>query len=121
MAISKTHRSIILILLGLMFLPGCAELLEGPFNQGKNIVPSLLYANNDSDYVTYWDDDAQAYRTYDQENNVMLAEALYEYESNDQESQNFMIAGLSVAPLTRLDVGDMQIQAEQGCVACHGK
>lgn len=118
MRIGKICRKIVVLSLALSSLTGCAELMDGPFNQGRGAVPSLLYANNGSDYVTYWDEESGSYRTYDQRENRFLAEVVFETES-EEASQNYMIAGLSVVPLTRLNDEEMLMQSEQGCVACH--
>jgi len=113
-------KSIAVVIVALTSLTGCAELLDGPFSQGKYMVPPLLNANNGSNYVTYWDEDSQSYRTYDQENNIQLATAIFETElTSDGSSQNFMVAGTAIVPLTQLDEDEMHIQREQGCVACH--
>jgi hypothetical protein len=119
MTIGNICRSIIIVSVAFMSLSGCAELLDGPFNQGKNMVPGLLYANNDSDFVTYWDEDSKSYRTYDQTKNELLAQAIFELEPDDQGSPNFIVAGGSINPGTILDEDEMLIQSEQGCVACH--
>jgi hypothetical protein len=118
MTIGNLCRSIIIVSVAFMSLSGCAELLDGPFNQGKNMVPELLYANNGSDFVTYWDEESKSYKTYDQTKNELLAQAVFELEEEDP-GQDFIVAGASIAPATILDEDEMLIQSEQGCVACH--
>ena len=95
-------RSIVVFIVAVTSLTGCAELLVGPFNQRDNVVPSLLYANNHTDYVTYWDEVSQSYQTYDQDNNILLAQAVFETEK-ERQSQSFVVAGPSIVPLTQLD------------------
>lgn len=120
MTIRSICKSITLVIVAFTSLTGCAELLDGPFNQGKYVVPPLLNGNNDSNFVSYWDEDSQSYRTYDQEENTLLATAIFDTEpTSDGSSQNFMVAGTAIVPLTKLDEDEMHIQSEQGCVACH--
>lgn len=120
MTIKSICKSIAVVGLAFTSLTGCGELMAGPFNQGKHMVPSLLNANNGSNYVTYWDEDSKSYRTYDQEENTLLAAAIFETElTSDDSSQNYMVADASIVPLTTLDEDEMVIQVEQGCLACH--
>lgn len=112
---------------------GCAGIFDGPFNADGTMVPELLYANNGTDYVTFWDDEMNAYRTYDQKNNAFVSEPLYTVKDarkadptrsfngsrNRARSQNYLVAGAVVVPLTHLDRDELAVQAEQGCVACH--
>lgn len=118
MIIERICRMSVVLIVVCTSLTGCAELLDGPFNQGGNVVPSLLYAKNGSDYVTYWDENTGSYRTFDQQNNIYLASTVFETES-DKSSQNYVIVGRSVVPLTRLSHEEMAIQNQQGCIACH--
>jgi len=127
----KTGLAVMLLAL----VAGCAGILDGPF-RADGRVPELLYANNSSGYVTFWDDETNAYRTYDQMNGVFLAKPLFTasdareanssgmhaasgmYAGNSY-SQNYRVAGPVIVPLTDLDEEGLRIQAEQGCFACH--
>ena len=130
----KTDRKalILIVLFAAFFLTGCSGILDGPHNQNGQIVPELLYANNGSDYITYWDDETRSYRTYDQRNNVFLETVAY---SKDQvrstpggqvrrargfgHSRNYQVSARAVMPLTELSPEEMKVQKEQGCQACH--
>jgi hypothetical protein len=137
MARRRSYKTIMAILISLIALTGCSGILDGPFNQDGVMVPDLLYANNSSGYVTYWDDDTNSYRTYDQFNNVYLNTVAYNSVDAQQESirgrnsgspvkmiarggsRNYKIAGTAVMPLTQLNHQEMAIQDGQGCTACH--
>ncbi len=118
-----------LVITAILLLGGCAGLLDGPFNQNGEMVPGLLYANNDTDCVTYWDDATNSYRTYNQSKNIYLNTVAFnpdDIETNDRDrtpgnrrSQNFLIASNVVMPLTHLNPQEMDIQLNQGCIACH--
>ena len=74
----------VLLLTTLLFLYSCGILLlDGPLNQGRTLVPELLYANNETDLVTFWDEDLQAYRTSDQQRNVYLRTAVFSLDPQD--------------------------------------
>ena len=100
---------------------GCLNVLDGPFNKNGKMVPGLLYANNDTSYVTFWDEELKTYRTYDQDKNYFLTEPLFEIKEEDELSKSLKIVGTSVVPTTQLGKTEMQIQREKGCIACHVK
>ena len=133
--VKKHDHFSIEVILFFIFLAicGCLNVLDGPFNQNGTMVPSLLYANNDSSYVTFWDEELKTYRTYDQDKNYFLAEPLFEIEDIEQvdgrmkhlkiagTSKGVEISGTSIVPTTQLSEAGMQIQREKGCTACHVK
>jgi hypothetical protein len=79
------HRRAILVMIVASVLFGCSGIIDGPLNHSFENgffvelykVPELLYANNDSGLVTYWDEDTQSYKTYNQNTNTSLAQAVY--------------------------------------------
>jgi hypothetical protein len=104
----------------LLFLCSCcSSLIDGPFNKNEIFVPQLLYANNESNLVTFWDEDLQTYRTYDQQLNLFLNTAIFNIDKSEGRSTNYKVAGLSVAPLTLLDEQGLLTQDVDGCIACH--
>jgi len=137
----KTNQIMMKTGLAVMFLTlitGCAGIFDGPF-RADGRVPELLYANNGTDYVTFWDDETNAYRTYDQKNNVFVSKTLFAisnarkanssgmYASSgihagnrgNSYNENYRVVGPVIIPLTDLDEEGLLIQAEQGCSACH--
>ncbi len=125
----KITTRVALVIMSIVLLGGCAGFLDGPFNQNGTMVPGLLYANNETNCVTYWDDATNSYRTYNQSKNIYqntVAFNLEEIETNgldrtpgNRSSQNYLIASNVVMPLTHLDPQEMDIQLNQGCTACH--
>ena len=112
------------LLILVILVMGCANILDGPFNKNGKITPSLLFADNGTELVTFWDEDIKIYRTFDQGKNIFLSKPVFEYdehETNNDNSKNFKIAGTSISPKTQLDSYGMQIQAEKSCTACHTK
>ncbi len=85
------------------------------------MVPDLLYADNGTNLVTFWDEDLKIYRTYDQDRNVFLSKVVFNIETEKKRSRNLQIIGSSVVPMTRLDNYGMQTQEQKGCRACHSK
>lgn len=112
-------RMVAELLVCLVFACSCSAILDGPFNQNDKMVPELLYANNGSSLVTFWDEALQTYRTYDQARDVFLKEAVFETGQEDGPGRNYGISGVRVIPLTRLDARGMHLQATGGCGACH--
>ena len=100
---------------------GCLNVLDSPFNKNGKMVPSLLYANNDTNYVTFWDEDLKTYRTYDQDKSYLLTDPLFEFEVEEELGKGMKIVGTSIVPTTQLGKTEMQIQREKGCIACHVK
>ena len=138
MLIGRLSKVITPMFLLIFSLTGCAGILDGPFNQDGVMVPELLYANNNSGYVTFWDDETGSYRTYNQMSNTYMdTVAFNSVDAQTQErsrdrisgspvrlvagggSRNYEIAGATVMPLTQLHPDEMDIQSEQGCSACH--
>ena len=101
-------------------LCSCGDFLDGPFSKGKEMVPPLLYADNGTNLVTFWDEDLKTYRTYDQDLNGFLGDAVFYPDESDKDgSRNYLIAGQSIVPMTQLDAYGIQAQEEKGCPACH--
>lgn len=112
------------LLILVILVMGCANILDGPFNKNGKITPSLLFADNGTELVTFWDEDMKRYRTLDQGKNIFLSKPVFEYDEyvkNNDNSHNFEVAGTSISPKTQLDSYGMQIQTEKGCIACHTK
>jgi len=110
-----------LLIICLAFLSGCSGILDGPFNHSiekgsfddLDMVPELLYANNDSGLVTYWDEETQSYRSYDQNNNRYLANAVYtkdDYEISTTGS--IMIASASRGPRVQMDGNKVMVRSD---------
>lgn len=104
--------------------------IDGPFNHkvdpgnffnDADIVPNTMYANNGSGLVTYWDEDIENYRTWDQINNRHMDKVVFNIDSPGEQGQHYLVAGNRIVPLTQLDNEELQIQSEQGCTACHPK
>lgn len=66
--------------------------VEGPFNPATEnpdffadaIAGNILYANNGTDLVTYWDEQEQRYFTYNQSNNQMLNQVVFNIDLADE-------------------------------------
>ena len=121
---AKRHNQLLSeVLLFFIFLAicGCLNVSDGPFNKNGKMVPSLLYAKNDTNYVTFWDEDLKTYRTYDQDKSYLLTDPLFEFEVEEELSKGMKIVGTSIVPTTQLGETRIQIQREKGCAACHVK
>lgn len=84
---AKRHNQLLSeVILFFIFLAicGCLNVSDGPFNKNGKMVPSLLYAKNDTNYVTFWDEDLKTYRTYDQDKSYFLTDPLLEFEVEEE-------------------------------------
>jgi hypothetical protein len=103
-----------------IFLCNCGEILDGPFNKNNEMVPPLLFADNGTNLVTFWDEDLKKYKTYDQEDKTFLGQAVFYLDESDKDgSRNYIIAGNAVVPMTQLNADGMQTQRAKGCSECH--
>lgn len=104
------------LLILIISLLGCASILVGPLNEDGNAVHSLLYANNETCLVTFWDEQLEGYRTYNQESGDYLSKVIFELE---KESKSFEIIGGQLAVKTQHHNHGLQMYSEEGCIACH--
>lgn len=102
--VCRQATAITLLILSLAFLSGCSGLIDGPFNHSfengffsdLDMVPELLYANNDSGLVTYWDEETQSYRTYNQTTNTHLAKTVFTRDGYEMSSTGIVVASSSL-------------------------
>jgi hypothetical protein len=111
------HRRAILVMIVASVLFGCSGIIDGPFSHSIEncffdelvMVPELLYANNDSGLVTYWDEDTQSYKTYNQNSNTFLAQAVYTRDRYDN-SASCLIA--SVDPRVQMVGNKVMVRSD---------
>jgi len=102
---------------------GCSAsaILDGPFNHSvensffsdRDMVPELLYANNDSGIVTYWDEETQSYRSYNQNNNRYLSKAVYTKDELEiSPTGNIMVASASSIPRVQMVGNKVMVRSD---------
>jgi len=127
-----------IVIVSFLLLSGCSGILDGPFSGGMG--GGLAFANNNSDFVTYWDDKTNSYRTYDQWNNVHLEKAVFSVAEAKAEAEPNQLVGWDIGnrlepynsqpnhysaigrdvmvPLTTINKEKFSVQKQQECAAC---